>query len=32
VPQIAGDAGGQKAFAFCHGYIRALLQVLQAEA
>ena len=31
VPQVAGDAGGQKAFAFCHGYIRALLQVLQAE-
>ncbi len=32
VPQIVGDPQGQKAFAFCHGYIQALLQVLQAEA
>jgi mannonate dehydratase len=32
VPQISGDPGGHKAFAFCHGYIRALLQTLQAEA
>jgi len=32
VPQIAGDAGGQKAFAFCFGYIQALLQALRAEA
>ena len=31
VPQIAGDVGGQKAFAFCHGYIQALLQALRAE-
>jgi mannonate dehydratase len=32
VPVIAGDAGGQKAFAFCFGYIQALLQALRAEA
>ncbi len=32
VPQIAGDTGGQKAFAFCFGYIQALLQQLRAEA
>lgn len=32
VPQVAGDPGGHKAYAFCHGYIRALLQMLQAEA
>jgi len=32
VPKIAGDAGGQKAFAFCLGYIQALLQQLRAEA
>ena len=32
VPQIAGDSGGQKAFAFCFGYIQALLQQLRAEA
>jgi mannonate dehydratase len=31
VPQIAGDVGGQKAFAFCFGYIQALLQALRAE-
>jgi len=31
VPQIVGDVGGQKAFAFCHGYIQALMQVLRAE-
>ena len=31
VPQIAGDTGGQKAFAFCFGYIQALLQQLRAE-
>lgn len=31
VPQIAGDPGGQKAFAFCFGYIQALLQQLGAE-
>ena len=32
VPQIVGDVGGQKAFAFCFGYIQALLQQLRAEA
>jgi mannonate dehydratase len=32
VPQIAGDVGGQKAFAYCFGYIQALLQTLRAEA
>ena len=26
------DTGGQKAFAFCFGYIQALLQQLRAEA
>lgn len=31
VPVIAGDPGGQKAFAFCFGYIQALLQQLRAE-
>jgi mannonate dehydratase len=32
VPQIVGDTGGQKAFAFCFGYIQALLQQLRTEA
>ncbi len=32
VPQIAGDTGGHKAFAFCFGYIQALLQQLRAES
>lgn len=32
VPQILGDPLGQKAFAFCFGYIQALLQILRAEA
>ena len=31
VPVIEGDPGGQKAFAFCFGYIQALLQQLRAE-
>jgi mannonate dehydratase len=31
VPHIEGDTGGHKAFAFCHGYIQALLQQLRAE-
>ena len=31
VPQIVGDERGQKAFAFCFGYIQALLQTLRAE-
>jgi mannonate dehydratase len=29
VPMISGDTGGQKAFAFCFGYIQALLQELR---
>jgi mannonate dehydratase len=32
VPQILGDPNGQKAFAFCFGYIQALLQQLRREA
>jgi mannonate dehydratase len=32
VPQIVGDPGGHKAFAFCFGYIQALLQTLRSEA
>ncbi len=32
VPTIAGDPTRQKAFAFCFGYIQALLQQLRAEA
>ena len=32
VPTIEGDTGGQKAFAFCFGYIQALLQTLRNEA
>jgi mannonate dehydratase len=31
VPQIQGDERGQKAFAYCFGYIQALLQQLRAE-
>ncbi len=31
VPQILGDPQGQKAFAFCFGYIQALLQQLRTE-
>ena len=30
VPVITGDTGGQKAFAFCFGYIQALLQELRS--
>ncbi len=32
VPQIVGDQRGQKAFAYCFGYIQALLQGLRSEA
>jgi len=32
VPLIEGDAESQKAFAYCFGYIQALLQVLAQEA
>ncbi|MFB3828109.1 MAG: mannonate dehydratase [Bryobacteraceae bacterium] len=31
VPRIEGDAGGAQAFAFCFGYIRALLQMLETS-
>lgn len=31
VPAIEGDTGGRQAFAFCFGYIQALLQQLHAE-
>jgi mannonate dehydratase len=32
VPRIEGDQGGRQAFAFCFGYIRALIQMVNAEA
>ena len=32
VPQIPGETGPHRAFAFCHGYIQALLQVMRAES
>lgn len=32
VPQILGDPSGHKGFAFCFGYIQALLQQLRREA
>jgi D-mannonate dehydratase len=32
VPQIEGDAGGHKAFAFSFGYIQALFEQLRREA
>jgi mannonate dehydratase len=32
VPGIEGDAGGAQAFAYCFGYIQALLQLLDWEA
>ncbi len=31
VPRIEGDTGGAQAFAFCFGYIRALLQMLETS-
>jgi mannonate dehydratase len=31
VPMIAGDTGGHHAFAYCFGYIQALLQALRRE-
>jgi mannonate dehydratase len=30
VPRIEGDEGGKQAFAYCYGYIRALLQMVDA--
>jgi D-mannonate dehydratase len=32
VPQIEGDAGGRQAFAYCFGYIQALIQLVNQEA
>jgi len=32
VPQSPGDAGGQEYFAFCYGYIRALIQAVDHMA
>jgi mannonate dehydratase len=31
VPQIDGDAGGRQAFAYCFGYIQALIQLVNQE-
>lgn len=31
VPKIDGDAGGKQAFAYCFGYIQALLQMVNQE-
>lgn len=31
VPRIEGDMAGRQAFAFCFGYIRAVLQTIEAE-
>ena len=31
VPRVEGDQGGRQAFAFCFGYIRALIQMVNAE-
>jgi mannonate dehydratase len=28
VPQAPGDTGGEQYFAFCYGYIRALIQAV----
>lgn len=32
VPHIEGDAGGRQAFAYCFGYMRALMQMVGAES
>ena len=32
VPKIEGDAGGKQAFAYCFGYIQALLQLVRQES
>jgi mannonate dehydratase len=32
VPQAPGDAYGLQSFAFCYGYIRALIQALDQMA
>ncbi len=31
VPRIEGDTGGRQAFAYCYGYIQALLQLVRME-
>ena len=31
VPKIEGDAAGAQAFAYCFGYIQALLQMVRQE-
>jgi mannonate dehydratase len=31
VPRIEGDTGGRQAFAYCYGYIQALLQLVKME-
>ena len=31
VPRIEGDTGGKQAFAYCFGYIQALLQMVKME-
>jgi mannonate dehydratase len=31
VPVIEGDTGGAQAFAFCFGYIQALIQLVNSE-
>jgi D-mannonate dehydratase len=31
VPRITGDTGGQQAFAYCFGYIQALIQMVNQE-
>jgi mannonate dehydratase len=32
VPHIEGDAGGRQAFAYCYGYLRALLEEVQGRS
>jgi len=31
VPKISGDEDGRQAFAYCFGYIEALIQMVNAE-
>jgi mannonate dehydratase len=31
VPHVEGDSGGRQCFAYCYGYIRALMQVVERE-
>jgi hypothetical protein len=32
VPKIEGDPGGKQVFAYCFGYIQALIQMVNQEA